>query len=341
MRNRGFSVLELLIAMSVGTIIMMGFQSVISNMLKTQNTISSNQDLLEVNALVRKVINSEKDCRLSFAGNGTETSPSSPVRFKKSSYDFGSQRIDKRTIYKTYSEGLPVSLYTGDTAGKKRISKVLGPGSVFNKVKVKNLKLVFNNGWGEYPANSNFNDTAQLVLITEKRMGTNTVESLSTFDVNVAGKTDHNRVSTLLSCNGNTTGTDARTVCVETLKGFWDPSKNPPCALMRKRSLKVSSHSHCRNSPFEKKITCPSGLKPVIAESKCYELNCYDSGNPGKCGFGSYSTYPHNGDMEIIGANNDTIRCRGVTAKVSAGSCRARHVALETVCKTELPTHEY
>ncbi len=175
------------------------------NMRDVQNFAQTNSDEVEFETSVRLLLNDEKHCRVSLAGNGPSGVPSDPVVFKKS-------EIDDET-----AEGLDIALYFANQAGDQRTLKKFNgqdnPGtddkSKFGKLTIKSLKLIMNNPTGagaDYNNSSAHNDIGIIRAVLSKKMSsTQTREIISDFAVNVGMATGQSPESSgetrILTCS--------------------------------------------------------------------------------------------------------------------------------------------
>lgn len=194
--NRGFTLAQVLVAAGMLGALSLGFMQMMKNISDGQSRESASNDENELSNLIHIILNNEKFCRISLAGDGADGNPSSPVVFKKTNID------------ELGSEGLNVELFFSNQAGTLRtLKKISGTDTSFNKyekIKIKSLKLVMNNDEGSnYTASSGHTDIGVLRLEYDKK---NSISSYQAgkmdFNIQLRMKTDASGNTTILSCSG-------------------------------------------------------------------------------------------------------------------------------------------
>ncbi len=214
-KKNGFSIAEVLIAAGIIGILSLGIMRIMESM--NQNVrfadLSFSEQEMKVNLL--RLLSSEKNCRVSFAGNGPVGVSDSPILFKKGDIDFANVEITSDTEYSETDEGLDVSIWQSDLAGETRTRKKFnGENNVgsedkssYDKLKIKYIKLVMNNNSGSCSNNyceGDQVDSGQLVIGYTKNIK-KSQERLKkiVIDIDVSLKTTSSGDSTLLSCSAN------------------------------------------------------------------------------------------------------------------------------------------
>ncbi|WP_417334787.1 hypothetical protein [Halobacteriovorax marinus] len=203
----GFSLAQVIVAAGLLGVLSLAFMQLTKNMGQQQNFAQSKNDELELATNIRMLLNDERYCRVSIAGNGEKGAPDSPVTFRKSSNDED-------------GEGLDIALYTSNVDGTTRVQKKFNgqnnPGSddksKYGKVTIKSIKLIFNNPNGDgnlnwdYEDSASTNDVAIVRVVTEKKISaTKTRTMTDDYDIVVntaTGQTPESTgVSRIISCN--------------------------------------------------------------------------------------------------------------------------------------------
>lgn len=110
--EEGFTIAQVLIAAGLMGALTLVFMNLMKNMNQAQSFAQSSADEIELRSTIRMILDEEKYCRVSLAGDGPVGSPSSPVVFEK-------EDIDED------SEGLDISLYLANQDGDARTTKKL------------------------------------------------------------------------------------------------------------------------------------------------------------------------------------------------------------------------
>lgn len=212
--DKGFSLAQVMVAAGLLGVLSLVFMQLTKNMSDQQSFAQSKNDELEIATSVRQLLNDERYCRVSIAGNGEKGDPETPVTFKKSENDQD-------------SEGIDIALYASNVDGIKRtIKKFNGannPGeldkSKFGKIKIKSMKLIFNNSdadgnlnW-DYDDSPSTNDIATLRVVLEKKISANNTREITedfSLIVNVSTGQDpeSSGVSRIISCNSESLVTE-------------------------------------------------------------------------------------------------------------------------------------
>lgn len=198
LKNKGFSLAGVMVAAALLGGISLGVMQLMKNMNQGHNFAQSKADEIELKTSIRLLLDDERHCRLSLAGDGPSGSPTSPVTFNKKDID-------------EVNEGLDVALYlsnqAGDARGLKKFNGSNNPGSNdlsnYGKLTITSMKLVMNNGTGNsYSESMGHNDIGQLRVVAQKKVSSNqTRDVLMTFDLNVGMRTDSSGLTTILSCS--------------------------------------------------------------------------------------------------------------------------------------------
>lgn len=193
-KNEGFSLAGVIVAAGLLGALAVGVMQVMKNMADGQAFASSSADELELRTEIRLLLEDEKFCRISFAGNGSFGTPSSPVVFKKSDIDEN-------------DEGLDVELWLSNQAGDQRTKKKFSASDnafkKFGKIQIDELKLIMNNGTGfNYAQSPGHNDIGELRLTIQKRATTSQSRTIKmNFAVRIGMSTDASGSSTILTCS--------------------------------------------------------------------------------------------------------------------------------------------
>lgn len=202
--ENGISLVQVLIAAGLLGVLSLVLMQLMKNFNDSQSFAQSKSDELDLKNSIRMILNDEKFCRVSFAGEGPSGNPTNPVTFKK-------KNIDQD------NEGLDVSLYFSNQSGDQRtIKKFNGannPGtddkSLFGNLKIKSMKLIMNNGSGSNYNNAPLHhDIGVLRLIIEKKISTDKKREMTMdFDINLSLSTgqspESNKETRILSCLGS------------------------------------------------------------------------------------------------------------------------------------------
>lgn len=246
--ERGFSLVQVLVVAGLLGGLSLVFMQLMKNLGQAQNFAESKSDEIELKSSIRMILNDERFCRVSLAGNGPSGSPSSPVVFEK-------QNIDED------AEGLDIALYLSNQAGDARTLKKFNgennPGtddkSNFGKLKIKTLKLIMNNGIGSnYADSSSHNDVGKIsATIEKKNSSTGTREVVMDFNVNVemsTGQSPENSGETkILSCKQAITNSSI--TIIGTGEGHDGQSGSSACAAIGQTCVRVLSHNFPKDDP--------------------------------------------------------------------------------------------
>ena len=181
-KNRnGFSLLQVVIASGILGGMAVVVMKLMSNMAQINTTSASKTDEIAFRSAVQILLQAQKHCRVSVAGDGTYGSPTNPVTFRKSDIDED-------------DEGLPIALYYANQDGTARLTKMFNgrddnPGgedkSVVGKLVLKSMKLHMNNGTGfDYTDMPVFTDPGVIRVIADKQIQAGKSREV-TFDFNV------------------------------------------------------------------------------------------------------------------------------------------------------------
>ncbi|MAX65966.1 MAG: hypothetical protein QF441_12665 [Bacteriovoracaceae bacterium] len=286
--EKGFSLAQVMIAAGLLGGLSLIFMQLMKNMGQAQNFAQSKSDEIELKSSMRMILNDEKFCRVSLAGNGPSGSPSSPIVFKK-------KNIDEN------DEGLDIALYLSNQAGDARTLKKFNgennPGtndkSKFGRLKIKTLKLIMNNGIGSNYSDSLIHtDVGVLRAVVEKKVSTTQTRKIKMdFDLNLVmstGQSPENHGETrIISCNWGPaslpTSFTTKTV-TETGQDFWTPGSN--------------SRIVTPNDTFTKTATCPDVPGKTFQFRTCEGYcNFYSCQNPP-----SFCSKRYNGIISYIGS---------------------------------------
>lgn len=199
LNQKGISLVQVLIASAVmGGLAVVSMQ-MFSNMTQGQMGIDSFSDELSLRTQIETIIRNPDYCRVSFAGDGPEGSPLTPVTFNKVDIDEA-------------NEGLDVELFLSDQDGEARLTKKFSSDAsdpsthVYGKVKINSMVLRMDNGTGSnYSAEASHTDLGNLEVIIEKKVSpTKTREKRLSFPVELVMSTDGAGLTTILGCqNGS------------------------------------------------------------------------------------------------------------------------------------------
>jgi len=288
-KRNGFSLVQVMISVALLGSVSLAFMQLMKNMDQGNIRAKSSADESELRSEIKMIIDNEKFCRISLAGNGNEGSPTVPVTFQKTN-------IDQDT------EGLNVELWLSNQAGNtrtiKRFSGTNTTKSTYGNITIKSIKLIMNNGTGiNYSASTNHSDVGKLKIMIEKKMGTSDGRDLLLdFPVNVQMSTNAGGVTTILSCSSQT---DLDT------SGFL---KN--CAWER----------YDFAGAYRAYRTCSGTKKVVSGTCSCASANCGGGTTPGFI----YSFTPLSLTVsECVCTDWTCTNCNGVRFVCSGSSCNA------------------
>lgn len=182
--EKGFTLAQVLVAAGLLAGLSLAFMQLMKNMGQAQNSAQSKSDEIDLRTSIRMILDDERFCRVSLAGDGPSGSPTNPVVFEKKSID-------------EESEGLDISLYLSNQAGDTRTSKRFNgenntgseDKSKFGRLTIKTLKLIMDNETGSghnYPDNVDHNDIGVIRAVVEKKISASkTREIIMNFPINV------------------------------------------------------------------------------------------------------------------------------------------------------------
>ncbi|MBT7610488.1 MAG: hypothetical protein HN576_12080 [Bacteriovoracaceae bacterium] len=208
--NKGFSLISIMMTVGLLGGLSLAVAQVMNNINDGQTRAHSIADEAELHTSIRLILDSPRHCKMSLAG---EDPIGSPVNFEKKDIDFAGVEINAGSAFTEASEGLDVDLWYSNVAGDSRTLKKFNgadnPGSdnqsKFGKLNITSIKLVMNNGLGACSDNyceGTASDTAQLVIIYEKKISSSNVRKMKKFfSVNIGISTDYSGESTILSCS--------------------------------------------------------------------------------------------------------------------------------------------
>lgn len=219
--EKGLSLIQVIITVGILGGLSLASMQLISNMRQGQSVMQSKSDEIELRNSIRMILNNERFCRISIAGEGTLGTPTNPVTFFK-------QDIDEDT------EGLDIALYASDQAGTTRTLKKLNgrdnPGtedkSYFGKLRIASAKLIMNNGTGfNYNTSPVHNDIGIIKIVAEKNISNTQVRTVNmNFNISLILSTSFANETTILGCSGQNAGFATYTYCQ--YKGG-SPNPNP------------------------------------------------------------------------------------------------------------------
>jgi prepilin-type N-terminal cleavage/methylation domain-containing protein len=190
----GFTLIEVLIAAGIMGLLAVGAMQLIKNMNDGQTFQTSSSDEQDLKSEIRMILEDERFCRVSLAGNGPLGHPINPVLFRKANNDQD-------------HEGLEVELWLSDQKGEKRTLKKFSAKdaklNIFGKLQIESMKLIFNNDvprdYLEMPAHG---DVAELRINYQKKISSTQSRSAQLkFPIKVGLKTDSGRWTTILTCS--------------------------------------------------------------------------------------------------------------------------------------------
>lgn len=180
------------------------FMNFVKNTNDVQASVQAKSEEMELRTSIRMILDDERYCRVSMAGNGVSGSPVTPVTFKK-------QNVDDIA-----SEGLDIALYfsnqSGDTRSLKKFNGANNPGtndkSKYGKLTIKSMKLIMNNTvlpGPNYPDQAGHSDIGILrAVVSRKTSLTTSKDTILDFDVVVGMATGQSPqtsgVTKLLTC---------------------------------------------------------------------------------------------------------------------------------------------
>lgn len=192
--QRGFTLIEVLIVAGIMGLLAVGAMQLFKNVNDGQTFAASNADEQDLRTDIRLILEDERFCRVSLAGNGPLNQPEKPVLFRKANNDED-------------TEGLEVELWLSDQKGENRtVKKFSGKDPKFNtfgKIQIESIKVIFNNDvardYLEMPAHG---DIAELRINYLKKISSSQTRSAQLkLPIKVGMKTDSGGWTTLLTCS--------------------------------------------------------------------------------------------------------------------------------------------
>ena len=194
MNKKGFTLVQVLIAAGLIGGLSLALMQLMDNTQQAGIIASSNSEEIELKTFARSILNKEKFCRVSFAGDGPAGSPSSPVVFNKDDNDED-------------NEGLDVELFYSNQAGTLRSAKKLSgtdpAANKYGKIRINSIKLIFDNGTGfDYSPAAQHSDIALLKIEYSKKASRKKWRNLKHYlPVSVGLSTNASGDTTILSCS--------------------------------------------------------------------------------------------------------------------------------------------
>jgi hypothetical protein len=288
-KNHGFSLVQVLISISILGGISLAFMQMMKNMDQGNIRAKSSSDEMELRSEINLILGNRNFCRTSLAGNGTEGNPSNPVTFKKVD-------IDQET------EGLDLDLWLSNQQGSVRSLKKFSAADLskntYGNIKIQSIKLIMNNGSGQnYTSSDNHSDVGKVKVVIEKKQGTSEGRVVNLdFPVSVQMKTDNNGISTILSCSS---------------QNDYDTS-----SFLKNCSWEKYSYSDA----FRAYKACSNGKRVVSGTCSCASTNCGGGATPGVI----YSFTPLQLSVaECVCTDWNCSNCNEVRNVCSGTSCNA------------------
>ena len=201
--DKGFTLASVMVAAGLLGGLSLVVMQLTKNINQSQSFAQSKTDEIELKTSIRLLLDDDRHCRVSLAGDGASGTPITPVTFNK-------EDIDED------NEGLDVALYlsnqVGDARGLKKFNGSNNPGgddkSKYGNLTITSMKLIMNNGIGSnYSESIGHNDVGQLRVVAQKKIsGTQTRDLVMNFDLNVGMATDSSNETTILSCDREKSG---------------------------------------------------------------------------------------------------------------------------------------
>lgn len=191
--EKGFSLTSVLVAAALLGAVALGVMQVMKNIGQGQSFAKTVADEMELRTEIRMLLDEERFCRVSLAGNGPLGTPTTPVTFQKTSIDQD-------------GEGLDVELWLSNQTGLNRTQKKFSASDTtvnkYGKLKIISMKLLMNNQTGiNYSASPYHMDMGEILVKAEKSVSeTQTPIIPMKFPVMVSMSTASDGTSTLLSC---------------------------------------------------------------------------------------------------------------------------------------------
>lgn len=192
--HKGFSLVSVLVTISLLGAVSLGVMHLIKNIQQGQNFAKNVADEMELRTEIRMLLDNEKFCRVSLAGDGPQGTPSNPVQFNKVDIDEDSEGMDVE---------LWLSNQKGDARTTKKFSTSDSAKNKYGQLKILSMKLLMNNESGiNYSESSGHEDVGELRIQILKQVSETQTRTIPlTFPVVVGMSTDTNGKSTILSCS--------------------------------------------------------------------------------------------------------------------------------------------
>ncbi len=189
--NKGFSLVGVMVAIGLLGAVSIGVMQLMKNIQQGHSFAKGSSDEIELRTEIRMLLDDDKFCKVSLAGEGPSGLPVSPVKFQK-------KNIDEA------NEGLDVELWLSDFKGEKRTIKKFSAQdstkSSYGRIKITSMKLVMNNQTGiDYPEISWHTDIGELRVKIEKSDEKRQINM--NFPIMVGMSTQTGGETTILSCN--------------------------------------------------------------------------------------------------------------------------------------------
>ena len=191
-KQKGFSLVEILIAVALLGAVSLGVMQIVKNMSNAQGNANSNLDILLLKHEILSLMNNERHCRLSLQG---ET-------FKKTQID------------QFLTEGKNIEFWlsniNGTARSKKKFSGTDATATEHGKAVIVKLQLVMDNPTTpvgqNYPLGS-FADTGVIKIETQKK-GTSR-NTISSIPISISFVTDATGTSTIEGCSSGASSNSA------------------------------------------------------------------------------------------------------------------------------------
>ena len=189
--NKGFSLVGVMVAVGLLGAVSLGVMHLMKNIQQGQSFAKSSADEIELRTEIRMILDDDKFCKVSLAGEGPSGLPIPPVTFQK-------KNIDEP------SEGIDVELWLSDFKGEKRTSKKFSAKdtakSTYGRLKITSMKLIMNNQTGiNYPESSWHTDIGEVRVKIEKSDEKRHINMV--FPVVVGMSTNAGGETTIYSCH--------------------------------------------------------------------------------------------------------------------------------------------
>lgn len=199
--KKGFTLAEIMVAAGLLGVLSLAFLQLTKNIGDVQSSSTAKADEMELETSIRLLLNDDRHCRVSLAGNGPIGSPDNPVTFYK-------QDIDEEQ-----SEGLDVALYLSNQSGDLRLTKKFNGAnfpedsdqSKYGKLTIDSISLIMNNGNGfNYDESTSHQDIGLIRVIIDKKIASDKSRKIPIdFSVNIRMATNNSGLSTILSCSSD------------------------------------------------------------------------------------------------------------------------------------------